>query len=405
MPSHPRSAPVSLATNTSSNTSNKAHNANNNGNPRRSSASTAPPAVPSTLAGIQILKNPQGFQGTTKQSNIDQPPPRNQRAQPSGHKQKSPSLPQTAPAQQESQGSNSPGSKGKRHQRRKDTEGNVDLAKAETEPTALNQSPPLNPSSPPSTDSDDSESAVHRPVPHPRPAKANKQSGRPGKGSGPLSASPPQRPSSAPAMPQPRKSGNSGVALPQRQQNTNAGNTSQQQQQHQRHSGSSGKPSPDRAADVSSDPTDSQLRPNVAKAISADKVMLADRMVVDKKAGLYAGPTFHNSPAPASLPIPAFAKPCNSIAPTELSLDHLPSTPFFSDGASPHLNSMRPQRAQSEPTGWTAHHSLPGMPSTPGPYYHMPDYLASPYISDAHGTDQLMEISQNLRNLLKIQSQ
>ncbi|KAF9932432.1 hypothetical protein BGZ65_004483 [Modicella reniformis] len=403
MPAHPRLAPGSLSSsNNSNNKNNKSSNntivnstGNSNGNAqkRSSAASVVTPVAPSTVSGTQISKIQQGSQGTVKQSNNDSQQQRNQRPQTSNQKQKpSSNQGQVASDQQGSQSNNGSSSKSKRNQRRKDTEINVDLAKAEAETSTLNQSPPLNPTSPPSTDSDDSESAVHHPVPRPRPAKsANKQSGRSGKGSGQLSASPPQRPRSAPAVPQPRK----GMATPQRQQN---------QQQQQSSGGASGKPNSDSVADLASVATDNQSRPNVSKASSADKVMLADRVLAEKRNNLYAGPTFHNSPAPTCLPIPAFAKSWgNGNIETESSMDTLSSTPFFGEGASPHLNSMRPLRTQSETTGWAAY------PSTDELSHLLPDRIVtSNYMADTpmnYGTDQFSDIAQDLRNLLKIQNQ
>lgn len=121
-------------------------------------------------------------------------------------------------------------------------------------------------------------------------------------------------------------------------------------------------------------------RPNaLAKANSADKVMQAEKK--------YAGPTFHNSPAPESLPIPVFARSAGN-SPTEPVMEKLPlPAPFFAEAASPQLNSTRPFVMQSPAPGWYGHYSMP-----------MP---ASGHCKD----DQLLEISQNLRMLLKIQSQ
>ena len=152
-----------------------------------------------------------------------------------------------------------------------------------------------------------------------------------------------------------------------------------------------------------------QSRPNVAKAVSADKIMLADRVCAEKNK-LYAGPTFHNSPAPTSLPIPAFSRSLGG-SPLENSVESL-SSPFFGEAASPQLNSIR-LRTQSETTGWTGHHSMPGMSihrtTDVGLNYQLPDRMTtSSYSMDEpsmHGSDQLLEISQNLRSLLKIQSQ
>jgi hypothetical protein len=138
----------------------------------------------------------------------------------------------------------------------------------------------------------------------------------------------------------------------------------------------------------------------------ADKAMLADRIPAEKKNGLYAGPTFHNSPAPASLPIPSFARSLGN-SPIEPLVEKLPSAPFFGEAASPQLNSMHIQSPQlsSLPSNWNGHHSAPM-----GMNYNVPDRMATssfvPHDSvPHHGSDQLMEISQNLRMLLKIQSQ
>ena len=146
-------------------------------------------------------------------------------------------------------------------------------------------------------------------------------------------------------------------------------------------------------------------RPNVVKTNLADKIALADR--VAEKSRLYAGPTFHNSPAPNSLPIPAFSRSLGG-SPVEPAIETIPS-PVFAEAASPQLNSMR-QRTQSETTGWNHHHSMPGMPFQPNGFnYRLPDRMVTSSYSisehHVHGPDQLTEISQNLRNLLKIQSQ
>ena len=145
----------------------------------------------------------------------------------------------------------------------------------------------------------------------------------------------------------------------------------------------------------------------VNRADSAEKAMLADRVPAEKKNGLYAGPTFHNSPAPTSLPIPCFARSLNN-SPVEPSIEKLPSAPFFGEAASPQLNSMRiqPQPQQSSPN-WTGYHST--YSTHIGAHYNVPDRMATssfvPYGAEPYGSDQLTEISQNLRMLLKIQSQ
>ncbi|KAF9111814.1 hypothetical protein BGX27_004392 [Mortierella sp. AM989] len=214
---------------------------------------------------------------------------------------------------------------------------------------AMHQSPPLDPSSPPSSsDSDDSESTLSRLPDNILNARRQRQ----------MAGSPPQRPSSAP------------VQFRHGYQNM-----------------------------------DTQ-RPNpiVTKASSADKVLLAE-----KKSTLYAGPTFHNAPPPTSLPIPAFAR-SPATSPTALAVERLPSTPstpstpFFAEAASPQLNSMRLHMAQPQSTGWTGHHSMPI-----AHHYNVPERMATssftPHAPGQYGSDQLMEISQNLRTLLKIQSQ
>jgi hypothetical protein len=138
------------------------------------------------------------------------------------------------------------------------------------------------------------------------------------------------------------------------------------------------------------------------KASSADRVLLADRVPVEKKNGLYAGPTFHNSPAPTSLPIPAFARSAGN-SPVEPSVEQLPLPAlFFAEAASPQLNSMRPQMSVPNTLQqWHSHHSVPM-----GFGYNVPERMATssftPHEAGKHGVDQ---ISQNLRTLLKIQSQ
>lgn len=137
---------------------------------------------------------------------------------------------------------------------------------------------------------------------------------------------------------------------------------------------------------------------------SADKVMLADRVPTEKKNELYAGPTFHNSPAPTSLPIPSFARSLGNSS-VEPLVEKL-SAPSFGEAASPQLNSMYLQSPQqSSPTSNGSGHHTPPM----GMNYYVPDRMATssfvPHSTPRHGSDQLMEISQNLRVLLKIQSQ
>ncbi|KAF9332195.1 hypothetical protein BG006_004935 [Podila minutissima] len=297
---------------------------------------------------------------------------------------------------QGSNNNNSPSSKAKRVQRRKEIAATAEsLAKVDLE-VAMNQSPPLNPSSPPSssTDSDnDFESAAVQlsKVGHPHHLRgypnnpqfhASKQCD--------LSSSPPQRPNSAPVLPQPRKGMNTQARQPNQGRNIN----NQQ--------GGAGMT---RKLSFGSGLLLDTVRLNVVKASSADKIMLADR--VAEKSRLYAGPTFHNSPAPNSLPIPAFSRSLGG-SPVEPAVEMIPS-PFFAEAASPQLNSMR-QRTQSETTSWTNHHSMPGIPfQTNGLSYHLPDRMVTSSYSipehHLHRSDQLTAISQNLRSLLKIQSQ
>ncbi|KAF9349723.1 hypothetical protein BGX26_012011 [Mortierella sp. AD094] len=391
MPAQSRPMPGSPPSAVNTNDSTKGSSSNNAANLKRTSASVVAPAPSSTVSGIQILKNQQGSQGSAKQNyNNNEGQRNNQKNRSSGQ------------AQQGNNNSNN-NNKNKRNQRRKDVEASADSTfKTEMDAAAIStQSPPLNPSTPPSsTDSDDSESAVLHLNPHPRPVKGqnNRQNGRSSKGYPHLSGSPPQRPNSAPIIPQPRK----GIPTLQKQQNNGSGN---------KHGGFARKPSFGSASTLPLDETDSQSRPNMSKASSADEIMLANRVVSEKKsAGLYAGPTFHNSPDPTSLPIPAFSRSFGS-SPSESQVEKSPA-PFFGEAASPKLNSMRPQRTQSETSGRMSHQSMPGM--TPyqlslGLNYNLPDRMAtSSYTMDGpmlHGSDQLMEITQSLRSILKIPSQ
>ncbi|KAF9943900.1 hypothetical protein BGZ70_005301, partial [Mortierella alpina] len=244
---------------------------------KRTSAAVVAPTPSFTVPSIPILQG-QALTGN-KQRN-------QQKSRPQSH-------------QSQTHQSSGPTSKSKRTQRRKDIEADTDLlSKADLE-AAVNQSPPMNPSSPPSsTDSDDSESAaaMHA-TSQPRSAKGQqtRSLGRTSK----LSESPPRRPSSAPVMPQLRK----GIPTLQRQQNVPQSNHGLQQSLggHSYQQAGYGSPSIQPM-----DATDAQLRRNPTKANSADRIMLADRVAAEKKSALYAGPTFHNSPAPTSLPIPAF---------------------------------------------------------------------------------------------------
>ncbi|KAI8595153.1 hypothetical protein EDD21DRAFT_51875 [Dissophora ornata] len=267
-----------------------------------------------------------------------------------------------------------PPSKARRVQRRKEIESATEsLAHADLD-LALHQSPPLDPSSPPSSsDSDDSESALSRLPDNYLTSKRSRK----------LAGTPPQRPSSTPVVPQPHRG----------YHNMDAVHTSS-------HHGPA-------FANRASHPLDMFLRPSTApvKAASVDKAIFADRSTVEKKSPLYAGPTFHNSPAPTCLPIPAFARSAGN-SPAEPAVERLPSVPFFGEAASPQLNSMRPQMftMQSSAPAWPAHYSMPM-----GQSYNVPERMATsnytPHMVGQHGTDQLMEISQNLRTLLKIQSQ
>ncbi|KAF9994368.1 hypothetical protein BGZ80_007209 [Entomortierella chlamydospora] len=389
MPAQSRPMPGSPPSAVNTNDSSKGSSSNNAANLKRSSASVvAPTPSSSAVSGIQILKNQQASQGSAKQNhNNNEGQRNNQKNRSSGQAQQG----------------NSNNNKSKRNQRRKDVEASADSTfKTEMDAAALpTQSPPLNPSTPPSsTDSDDSESAALHLNPHPRPrpvkGQSNRQNGRSSKGNPHLSGSPPQRPNSAPTIPQPRK----GIPTHQKQQNN--GN---------KHGGFARKPSFGSSSALPLDETNTQSRPNMSKSSSADEIMVTNRVSSEKKlSGLYAGPTFHNSPDPTSLPIPAFSR-SSGTSPSESQAEKLPA-PFFGEAASPQLNSMRPQRTQSETSGWMSHQSMPGM--TPyqlslGLNYNLPNRMAtSGYITDGpmlHGSDQLMEITQSLRSILKIPSQ
>ncbi|KAF8948067.1 hypothetical protein BGZ47_006612 [Haplosporangium gracile] len=352
---------------------------------KRSSATVAAPAPTPIVSGIQLLQN---------QSSPKQQQQRNQKSRSQGQGQSQ---------QQSNNNNNNNGSAAKQRSRKGrrdiDTSGSESMAKADAADAGLNESSPtLNPSSPPSsTDSDDSESATSHPTHRTHKDSQRRQNGQFPKGyGGPLSVSPPQRPSSAPVVPQLRR----GMATPQKQHNHHQHNGQQQY--------GNRKPSFGSASAFPTDIGDGVLRPNVTKTTSADKIMLADRVTAEKKSTLYAGPTFHNSPAPTSLPIPAFARSWGN-SPVEPAVEKLPASPFFAEAASPQLNSLRPQRTQSETSGWTAHHSMPAHSFNMGYNYQLPERMAtSGYPMDGptmHGTDQLMEISQNIRNLLKIPSQ
>ncbi|CAO3563829.1 unnamed protein product [Mortierella alpina] len=345
---------------------------------KRTSAAVVAPTPSGTVPSIPILQ----AQGQTGNKQRNQ-----QKSRPQSHQ------------------SSGPTSKSKRTQRRKDIEADTDLlSKADLE-AAVNQSPPMNPSSPPSsTDSDDSESAAAMHATSQARSAKGQQTRALGRTSK-LSESPPRRPSSAPVMPQLRK----GMPTMHRLQNVPQSNNGLQQSLggHTYQKAGYGSPSIQ-----SMDATDAQLRRNPTKANSADRIMLADRVAAEKKSALYAGPTFHNSPAPTSLPIPAFV---SSLGGNFAEPPMPPPIPFFAEAASPQLNSMRPQRTQSETSGgWLAHQSMPGLSSRQEPsfsgHYPLPERMAtSNYTMNSppvpHGADHLTEISQNLRSLLKIQSQ
>ncbi|KAG0047666.1 hypothetical protein BGZ83_007310 [Gryganskiella cystojenkinii] len=374
-------APNSPASNNS-----KANNNNSNVTIlKRSSASVVTPNSSIPIAGAQSTPQ-QGKQSNSNNNNGQQSKNQKSRSQQNQH-------------QNQNNNNNGP-SKQKRTPRRRDNDSPAVMADQES---TMNRSPLMNPSSPPSsTDSDDSESTASLSRSYKNVKNKQQQQALPTKGYGQLSCSPPQRPSSAPAVPQPRK----GMNAHHRSADYGLINMYQNQ------SGlGNRKPSFGSASTLPLGVTDAQFRPNVAKAVSADKIMLADRVCAEKNK-LYAGPTFHNSPAPTSLPIPAFSRSLGG-SPAEHAVEMLPTTPFFAEAASPQLNSAR-LRTQSETTGWTGHHSMPGMPlqrSNLGLNYQLPDRMAtSSYTFDEsttmmQGSDQLMEISQNLRSLLKIQSQ
>ncbi|KAF9577488.1 hypothetical protein BGW38_007268 [Lunasporangiospora selenospora] len=146
----------------------------------------------------------------------------------------------------------------------------------------------------------------------------------------------------------------------------------------------------------------------------------------------YAGPTFHNAPAPASLPLPSFHRSAGPVEPVAVAQKSPQTMPFFAEAAAPHLNSMSYRAVEPMPpmTPWVGHLS---MPASPNPYHHhqqhfqqhpyyshphhgsynVPERMAtsgfipseSPMTNGGSGDDQLMEISRNIRMLLKIQGQ
>ncbi|GJJ71412.1 hypothetical protein EMPS_03762 [Entomortierella parvispora] len=255
-----------------------------------------------------------------------------------------------------------PQSKARRVQRRKEIESMTESLATVDLDLALSQSPPQNPSSPPSSSSDssDSESARSRTAMHHREG-FNK--GYPIH----LTSSPLQRPSSAPVMAQSRQ------------------------------------------GTMNASPRMDHLAP---------KARSPERNASEKK-GLYAGPTFHNSPAPTSLPIPAFTRSLGN-SPVEPPVERLPSAPFFAEAASPQLNNMRIQEKalQYETMGWPGmHQSMPVPPSyghmSMGGHYNVPERMATSSYSPSHppqqigrpGVDQLSEISQNLPDNISQQQQ
>ncbi|KAF9386012.1 hypothetical protein CPB97_004201 [Podila verticillata] len=283
-------------------------------------------------------------------------------------------------------------SKARRVQRRKDVDAMTESLASLDFDLAMHQSPPLNPSSPPSSSSDssDSESTLRL-----SPLVQN------------MSRAPRQtRPISAPV---PQNYARQSFAM-------------------------------------------DQLR---SQGPNSDRVNNRPQ----EKNGLYAGPTFHNSPAPTSLPIPAFLQggsekasgkasstSSSPIVSSASASSAASPSPFFAEAASPQLNSARP--IHSEP-GW-GHQSMPPMMvpfhpmmmpmphMVPMPYHHsmpmplayhphphphphphaqahphphmaynynVPERMATSSFTPNESSDQLLEISQNLRNLLKIQSQ
>ncbi|KAG0054851.1 hypothetical protein BGZ83_010303 [Gryganskiella cystojenkinii] len=326
----------------------------------------------STTAVVQSLKTPND--SDSKQVMTQQTQPQQQRHQYQQNDQ------QQRFSNQRPRPQSQPQSKARRVQRRKEIESMTEsLANVDLD-LALNQSPPLNPSSPPSSasssDSDDSESILSR-----SPLNLRQNNGGFNKGYNAqvahLSATPLQRPSSAPVMPQSRH----GIMM--------------------------ASPQPHHLP----------------------KVHMAATAVTGEKKGLYAGPTFHNSPAPTSLPIPAFTRSLGN-SPVETPVERLPSAPFFAEAASPQLNSMRLQersmvpQPQHDTMSWPGlhhnhhqYHSYGNNNMQMGPtHYNVPERMAtssySPTLQQQQhigggrpGVDQLTEISQNLRMLLKIQSQ
>jgi hypothetical protein len=347
-------------------------NANNNSQSKSSPKVTAilsrsDPKIGSTsTVDVQSLK---AYNDSNSKQVMTQQPQQQQRHQYQDQQQQQ----QNRFSNQRPRPQSQPQSKARRVQRRKEVESMTEsLANVDLD-LALNQSPPQNPSSPPSSsDSDDSESS-----------SLNLRGHNGGLNRTHIAqlSSPLQRPSSAPVMPQSRHV-----------------NMMSSYQAH-----------------------------HVPRMHSADKVIVT----APEKNGLYAGPTFHNSPAPTSLPIPAFTRSLGN-SPSEPPLERLPSAPFFAEAASPQLNSMRLQERPMVPQQHHETMSWPGLHQTHHQYqlsmpvatsygnsnnlhYNVPERMATSSYSPAlqhqqpiggrPGVDQLTEISQNLRMLLKIQSQ
>lgn len=185
------------------------HNNNNNkkGNGKRS---TIPVVAPSPQ--IRILQNLSHDQFLTPKTNTNNQII--QRNQFPNQKQKNNqgNNGNTQGSNSNGNNNNNPSSKAKRVQRRKEIAATAEsLTKVDLE-VAMNQSPPLNSSSLPSssTDSDDSESAAQlsKVQAHHSRGYSNKPQLRASKQYGPapgISSSPPQRPNSAPVIPQSRK--------------------------------------------------------------------------------------------------------------------------------------------------------------------------------------------------------
>ncbi|KAG0024913.1 hypothetical protein BGZ82_010328 [Podila clonocystis] len=373
LPSAPRAQPKSYRKSDQEHRSAQNNSNNNNRYPRQ----TMPPKDPSSSVTIlkrgslppSVVANEAQVVPHPSQSHIQ-----NHHNSNSNHnRHQKPKPPQNIP------------SKARRVQRRKDVDA-VTESLASLDFDLAMHSPPLNPSPPSSSDSSDSESAAARSPPVQNMTRGPRQN----------------RPNSAPVH---------------------------QTQNYARQSFQS-----------------TELR---SQGPNSDRVNRPQ-----EKNGLYAGPTFHNSPAPTSLPIPAFLQAISessektaassssstSSSPVVSSASTSPS-PFFAEAASPQLNSAR-LPVRSEP-GWghSPHQSMPPMmvpfhpqmmPMPPMPHmmpmpyhhhsmpmpmayhphpphmgynYNVPERMATSSFTPNESSDQLLEISQNLRNLLKIQSQ